>query len=52
MSKKRYSIGLDFGTLSARAVLVDVENGAPLPYASVFYYPHAVMTELCGRPRD
>lgn len=49
MSKKRYSIGLDFGTLSARAVLVDVENGVPLPYASVFYYPHAVMTELCGR---
>jgi len=25
---KRYAIGLDFGTLSGRAVLVDVETGA------------------------
>ena len=49
MSEKRYTIGLDFGTLSARAILVDVKNGAPLPYASVFYYPHAVMTELCKK---
>jgi L-ribulokinase len=27
MDKKKYSIGIDFGTLSGRAVLVDVENG-------------------------
>lgn len=49
MSKKRYSIGLDFGTLSARAVLVDVESGAPMPYESIFCYPHGVITELYGK---
>ena len=25
--KKKYTIGVDFGTLSGRAVLVDVEDG-------------------------
>ena len=24
---KKYAIGIDFGTLSARALLVDLENG-------------------------
>jgi L-ribulokinase len=39
---KRYSIGLDFGTLSGRCVLVDVENGAEVAN-SVSEYKHAVM---------
>lgn len=45
MSKK-YSIGLDFGTLSARAVIADTQNGETMPYESVFTYPHAILTEL------
>lgn len=48
MSEKRYSLGLDFGTLSARAVLADVENGSILPNESVFNYPHAIITTLNG----
>lgn len=47
MSKK-YSIGLDFGTLSARAVITDVKNGEALPHESVFCYPHAIITEIDG----
>ena len=37
-----YSIGLDFGTLSARAMLVDNATGAAMA-ASVFEYPHGVI---------
>ena len=37
-----YTIGLDFGTLSGRAVLVDARDGAEIAEA-VFEYPHAVM---------
>ena len=46
---KKYSIGIDFGTLSARAVLADVENGDILPAIYSFEYPHAVMTSLEGK---
>ena len=38
----RYVIGVDFGTLSGRAVLVDVENGEEKA-CSVYDYPHGVM---------
>jgi L-ribulokinase len=38
----KYVIGLDFGTLSARAVLVNVQNGRILADC-VFDYPHGVM---------
>ena len=37
-----YTIGLDFGTLSGRAVLVDTRDGAEVAEA-VFDYPHGVM---------
>jgi L-ribulokinase len=43
----KYVIGIDFGTLSARAILVNVETGEESPRLSEQKYPHAVMeTEL------
>ena len=45
---KRYGIGMDFGTLSARAVLVRLSDGEPLPYSCVCEYPSGVMTSLGG----
>jgi L-ribulokinase len=46
-----YTIGIDFGTLSGRALLVDTRDGREVATA-VFDYPHAVMdTQLpSGRP--
>lgn len=38
----KYAIGVDYGTLSGRAVLVDVETGEELA-SSVYEYPHGVM---------
>jgi L-ribulokinase len=43
-SPDRYTIGIDFGTLSGRAVVVRVADGAELGTA-VHDYPHAVLTE-------
>lgn len=39
---KKYSLGLDFGTLSCRAVVASVEDGTELSDA-VAAYPHAVI---------
>ena len=39
---KRYTIGVDFGSLSGRAVLVNARTGEEVASA-VFDYPHAVM---------
>jgi L-ribulokinase len=39
-----YTIGVDFGTLSGRALLVDVRDGREVATA-VYDYPHAVMDE-------
>ena len=39
---KQYTIGIDFGTLSGRCVLVDCENGKELAEA-VCNYAHGVM---------
>lgn len=38
----RYSVGVDYGTLSARALVMDVDTGKELA-SSVFEYPHGVM---------
>ena len=40
----KYSIGVDYGSLSGRAVLVNVETGEEI-CSSVLEYPHAVMSE-------
>lgn len=51
----RYTIGVDFGSLSGRGVLVDVENGREIASAQLDY-PHVIMDrELpCGKklPQD
>ena len=41
---KKYSMGIDFGTLSARAVIVDISNGEEIA-ESVMEYPHGVMSD-------
>ena len=40
----KYTVGIDYGSLSGRAVLVDVNSGKEVATA-VFEYPHAVMYE-------
>ena len=37
MSKRQFTIGIDFGTLSGRAVLVDVADGAEVATAVSVY---------------
>ena len=39
---KKYAIGVDYGTLSGRALLVEIPSGKELA-AAVFEYPHGVM---------
>ena len=48
---KKYAIGIDFGTLSGRAVLVDIANGRVLAEQQMDY-PHAVMDKALpsGKP--
>ena len=41
----KYVIGVDYGTLSGRALLVRVSDGAEIA-TSVFEYPHAVIEDL------
>lgn len=41
----KYVIGLDYGTLSGRAIVVDVKDGRQLASA-VYEYPHAVMDRV------
>lgn len=40
----KYSIGVDYGTLSGRALIVNNETGEEL-CSSVYEYPHSVMSE-------
>ena len=51
MKQKAYLIGVDFGTLSARAVLMDAQSGEELA-TSELAYPHGVMDRAlpCGKP--
>jgi L-ribulokinase len=44
-ASERFTIGVDFGTLSGRAVVVRVRDGAELGSA-VFDYPHAVIDQM------
>lgn len=44
MAKRKYSIGVDFGTESGRAVLVDVGSGKELATA-IYPYKHSVIDE-------
>lgn len=45
MSKRKYSVGIDFGTESGRAVLVDVSSGREVA-TSVYVYRNGVIAEL------
>ncbi|MEY3561917.1 MAG: L-ribulokinase [Actinomycetota bacterium] len=45
MCSTKYTIGVDYGTLSGRAVVVSVVDGAELASA-VFEYPNAVMDQV------
>ncbi len=45
-----YSIGLDFGTLSVRGVLVNISSGE-IEASSEYEYPHGVMDRLEGGRR-
>jgi L-ribulokinase len=50
MSKRKFAIGVDFGTESGRAVLVDVRTGRELATA-VYPYSHGVIDETLPGPR-
>ncbi|MGA2110885.1 MAG: ribulokinase [Anaerolineales bacterium] len=52
MSRRKYTVGVDFGTESGRAVLVEVGSGREIA-SSVYVYRNAVIDEslpLPGRP--
>lgn len=44
MGEKKYTVGIDFGTLSGRSVLVDVRDGAVIAQ-STCVYAHGVMED-------
>ena len=48
MREDRYTVGIDFGTLSGRAVVVRVADGEEVGSA-VHDYPHGVMERRAGR---
>ncbi len=51
MSKDRYTVGIDFGTLSGRAVVVRVSDGKEVASA-VHDYPHGVMERELASTRE
>lgn len=48
---EKYVIGLDYGTLSARAVLVGVHSGEVIS-ESVYTYPHGIFSTLPGTEEE
>ena len=56
-TEKKYLLGLDFGTLSARALLMNALDGTEVS-AAVFEYPHGILSGPVGadaayqHPRD
>jgi L-ribulokinase len=50
MAKRKYTVGVDFGTESGRAVLVDVAHGKELATA-VYTYRNGVIAETLPRTR-
>lgn len=40
----KYAIGVDYGTLSVRSLLVDIETGKEETF-SIYEYPHGVMEQ-------
>ena len=42
----RYAVGVDYGSLSARALLLNLDTGEEAA-VSEFAYPHAVMDTAC-----
>ncbi len=47
----KYSLGIDFGTLSARALLVEVETGREVA-SSVYEYENGVIDEYLPTSGD
>ena len=42
--EKQYTIGVDYGSLSARAVLMELDSGM-IAASAVYEYPHGIMTD-------
>ena len=51
MQEEKYVVGLDYGTLSARAVLVSVSDGRVID-ESVYPYPHGILDTVSGLTSD
>lgn len=51
MQEEKYVVGLDYGTLSARAVLVSVSDGKVIE-ESVYPYPHGILDTVSGLTSD
>ena len=51
MSKEKYALGIDFGTESARTVLVDCADGRELA-TTVYHYANGVIDERLPPPND